>query len=938
MSKKGDTSGYKDTLNLPRTDFPMKAGLPRREPEILAGWESSGIYKRVMAERASSAKKFVLHDGPPYANGHIHVGHVLNKILKDICVKYRTMRGCFAPFVPGWDCHGLPVEHQLLKELKLSKHDVDIVEFRKKAHDYALKFVKIQAEEFKRLGIFGDWQDPYLTLSKEYESAILFCLADLYEKGYVYRDVKPVNWCSSCETALAEAEVEYDDKISHSVYVKFDAGMEMEGQKVYLIIWTTTPWTLPANVAVALNPDFVYSFVSAGDEVWVMARDLVDTVMKKAGITGYAEMATRGGRDLAEEIRSARHPFEKRDSAVVLADYVTGEEGTGCVHTAPGHGQDDYQTGRKYQLPTIMPVDDKGRFTDEAGEFTGRPVLEADAAITEKMSSDGTLVASEKIEHSYPHCWRCKSPVIFRATRQWFLKVDHDALREKIIDIAGKDVKWIPPSGKERISSMISGRPDWCLSRQRYWGVPIPAFRCEGCGISFTEAGIIREVAALTEQHGSNVWFEREAGELVPLDKSCPACGGKQFEKEKDILDVWFDSGVSHRAVLARREELSFPADMYLEGSDQHRGWFQSAIITSAALTGSAPYKEVLTHGFVVDGDGKKMSKSRGNVVHPEDVMKKYGADILRLWVASSDYETDIKISSEILERLADGYRKIRNTFRFLLSNLYDYDPEMHHVDLEEMTESDRWMLSRLSCLVSETTEFYEKSEFHRVYRKVYDFCVYEVSALYMDFMKDPLYILPADSLERRSHQTVIFNVLSAVTRIMAPILCFTSDEVWKHFNFSSKKDYVHLELWPDPASGSFRGWRNEELEDKWEKLLVARDGVMKLLEEERSKGGIGSSLDAAVMMSAAENSDTEFLESNKALLASIFKVSYVEVTGHDSSGSMLSSLPFKARVEKAAGMKCPRCWNYSHTVGQHSENPDICGRCADAVSKRSGK
>ena len=936
MDNSGNAKNYKDTLNLPKTTFKMKANLPQREPEILSGWNQEDMYGSIMAARQRSDKKFILHDGPPYANGHIHVGHVLNKILKDMCVKYHSMRGCYAPFVPGWDCHGLPVEHQLLKELKISKHDIDKVEFRKKAYKYAMKFVKIQADEFKRLGIFADWDNPYLTLTREYESSILYSLADLYEKGYIYRDIKPVNWCSSCETALAEAEVEHNDKTSHSIFVKFSSGKKMDGKDLHFIIWTTTPWTLPANVAVALHSDFLYSFVATGEEVWIMASDLVQGVMEKAGIGEYSTLEKKTGKEIVGDMESCQHPFIDRKSILVLADYVTKEEGTGCVHTAPGHGPDDHFTGKKYSLPTIMPVDEKGRFTEEAGEFEGKAVLKVDPEIIEKISISGSLVNSEKITHSYPHCWRCKKPIIFRATKQWFLKVDHMDLREKVSDLIEKEVEWVPESGRERINSMIKGRPDWCLSRQRYWGVPIPAFRCTKCGESFTDSEIIKGVAVLTEEKGSNVWFEKEAKELIADEKCCPHCSGKSFEKENDILDVWFDSGVSHKAVLGARKELSVPADMYLEGSDQHRGWFQAAIITSAALTGKAPYKTVLTHGFVVDGEGKKMSKSTGNVVKPSDVMKKYGADILRLWVASSDYETDIKISSEILERLADGYRKIRNTFRFLLSNLYDFDPEKSGVPYGKMTEADRWMLSRLSCLETEVTAAYESSEFHKVYRKVYDFCVYEVSALYMDFMKDPLYILPADSILRRSHQTVIFHLLTTITRMMAPILCFTTDEVWGYLEFSGKMKSIHLERWPDMDLDRSRPWKDDELEKKWEKLLTLRDGMMKLLEEERSAGIIGSSLDAAVFVYAADEKELSFLKDNAELLASILKVSHFEVSSDAEGGSSLPLLQVKVRIEKAGGIKCPRCWNYSETVGERDGFPDICPRCADAVSNRS--
>jgi isoleucyl-tRNA synthetase len=932
----GEKTNYKDTLNLPKTGFSMKANLPQREPEMLKKWESSAIYPAIMESRKDTGKSFILHDGPPYANGNIHMGHVLNKILKDICVKYHTMRGCSSPFIPGWDCHGLPVEHQLLKELDISKHDIDKVEFRKKAYNYAMKFVRVQTEEFKRLGVFGDWKRPYLTLNKEYESEILLSLADLYSKGYIYKDLKPVNWCSDCETALAEAEVEYYDKTSPSIYVKFDLSLKEDGKPVYLIIWTTTPWTLLANVAVAIHPDFEYSFVSTGGEVWIMAQSLAGRVLEKAGVSEYEVINKKTGRELAGEISSCCHPFIERPSRVVLAEYVTKEEGTGCVHIAPGHGQDDYFTGKKHGLPMIMPVDEKGRFTREAGDLEGTGVHEADSAVIEKLRASGALIKAEKITHSYPHCWRCKEPIIFRATEQWFLNVDHKGLRLKLADIIENSVKWVPEGGMERIGSMVKLRPDWCLSRQRHWGVPIPAFRCGGCRASFTDENVIRRAAELTAKEGASVWFVRPAEDFLPEGGKCPACGGSDLEKESDILDVWFDSGVSHKAVLGAREELDSPADLYLEGSDQHRGWFQSALITSVAMTGKAPYREVLTHGFVVDGEGKKMSKSIGNVISPGEVMKKYGADILRLWVASSDYEADIKISPEILERLADGYRKIRNTFRFLISNLYDFDPSKDQVPVSGMPEIDRWMLSKLSGIVEEVTGHYEKWSFHKVYRKVYDLCVYEVSAVYLDILKDSLYILYPDSAERRAHQTVIFKALSVITRVMAPVLCFTSEEIWSHLAFPGKRESVHMEYWP-ADTGEMAAWRDSELDRKWERLLALRDVIMKHLEMERSKGVIGSSLEAAVFLASEDSEMKSFLSENIEKLSGLFKVSQVELSGVSEDMSQGAELPLKIRIEKAKGAKCPRCWNYGDTAVPEGEHPELCRRCREVVTRMEG-
>ena len=923
--------GYKDTLNLPRTKFSMKADLPRREPDTLKGWKD--IYARITDKRKTSKKAFILHDGPPYANGNIHMGHVLNKILKDICVKYFTMKGCLSPYVPGWDCHGLPVEHQLFKELKVSKHDIDQVKFRKKAHDYAMKYVRIQSEEFKRLGIFGDWENPYLTLTGDYEADILEALADLYEKGYIYKDLKPVNWCSSCETALAEAEVEYEDKTSPSIYVKFKAET---GENTYFVIWTTTPWTLLGNVAIALHPEFKYSFVAVDNETWIVASDLVAPIMKKLDITGYALRRELSGVDVAREIPNARHPFIDRPSRVVLADYVTREEGTGCVHTAPGHGQEDHATGKKYGLPVIMPVDNAGKFTSEAGEFEGRNVLEANSGIIEKMRVEGSLIRSEEITHSYPHCWRCKEPIIFRATEQWFMNIDHLELREKMIRAIEKDVEWIPAPGKERIGSMVKTRPDWCLSRQRYWGVPIPAFRCASCGKTFTNTEIIRKTAAIIRKDGANVWFERPVRELLGPSAVCSECGETEFHKEGDILDVWFDSGVSHKAVLDARKELAFPADLYLEGSDQHRGWFQAALITSMAMKGVAPYRRVLTHGFVVDGEGKKMSKSIGNVISPQEVMKKYGADILRLWVASSDYEGDIKLSTEILERLADGYRKIRNTFRFLLSNLYDFDPSRDMAEPGDLPERDRWMLSRLHALAEEVNACYENWEFHKVYRSVYSFCVYEISAFYLDVLKDVLYILTPYSRERRAAQTVIFKILHILVRMLAPILSFTAEEIWGNIEFGEKEPSVHLSDWPDPDTET-RLWKDEGLDAKWQDLLAIRDGVMKALERKRGNALIGSSLEAAITLYSDNDKMLSFIRENVDLLPGLFKVSQVTVAEKALLDMEdVASFPLKIGIEKARGGKCQRCWNFSETVGKSKDHPELCERCYDILAERS--
>jgi isoleucyl-tRNA synthetase len=927
---------YKNTLNLPRTDFPMKAGLPQKEPLILKKWEKDGLYSKIIAARKNSKKTFILHDGPPYANGHIHMGHVLNKILKDICVKYYTMNGHYAPYVPGWDCHGLPVEHQLFKELNMTKEQICQVDFRKKAYKYAMKFVRIQADEFKRLGILGEWDDPYLTLTKDYESNILSALAELYEKGYIYKGLKPVNWCRSCETALAEAEVEYEDKTSPSIYVKFRLSGPIDGKKAFLVIWTTTPWTLLANVAVALHPDLDYAFVAKDGEILIMLAEAVPRLMEKFGVKEYKVSTAMRGSDLVAKYPAAVHPFIDRTSKLVLADYVTSEDGTGCVHTAPGHGQDDYKTGKKYGLDMLMPVNDKGVFTKDGGEFAGVEVFEANPLIIKRLESLGAVLKTEDVTHSYPHCWRCKKPIIFRATEQWFLNIEHAGLRDRMMRMIREDVKWIPEIGIERIGSMIGSRPDWCLSRQRYWGVPIPAFHCADCGESYTSAELIKKVADETRRHGADVWFEKKAEDLLPAGHKCAVCSSVNFKKEENILDVWFDSGVSHRAVLEERENLSFPADLYLEGSDQHRGWFQAALITSAATRGVAPYRNVLTHGFVVDGEGKKMSKSMGNVIGPEEIMRDYGADILRLWVSSSDYDGDIKLSPEILARLSDGYRKIRNTFKYLLSNLYDFDPAKDAVLREKMPEIDRWMLSRLYSLTKDVDSHYKSWEFYKVYRAVYDFCVYEVSSFYLDVSKDILYILGANSPERRAAQTVMFRILDTLVRLLAPVLSFTTEEVWTHMNFSGKLESVHMADWPETGSREPSGWEDKALDDKVAKLLSIRDVVMKVLEIKRESGLIGSSLEARLTLCASDESMGVFLKENKGLMSVVFRVSQIELADKELPGmEAAAGYPFSMGVERAHGEKCPRCWNYSQTVGADKERPELCARCASCMSER---
>lgn len=931
MSDQDKTISYKDTLNLPRTDFPMKANLTQKEPVILKKWSDENIYHQICASRKPSRKKFILHDGPPYANGHIHMGHVLNKILKDILVKYHSMRGYYSPYVPGWDCHGLPVEHQLFKELNITKDEISPVKFRKKAYSYAMKFVNIQKEEFKRLGIFADWDNPYLTLTKEYEADILFTLADLYEKGYIYKGLKPVNWCKQCETALAEAEVEYDDKVSPSIYVKFESAENFKNKKTFFVIWTTTPWTLVANVAVALKPDFLYSFIDTGKEIWILAKDLYKNISDKTQLKNFDIIGEKTGIEVAELFKTSQHPFINRKSRTVLADYVTREEGTGCVHTAPGHGLDDFATGKKYNLDVIMPVDSKGRFTKEAGDLFNHDVFSANDIIINKLRESNNLILSENITHSYPHCWRCKNPVITMATKQWFFNVDHQNLRKKILKQIKNDINWIPASGAERIASMVGERPDWCLSRQRYWGVPIPALICVSCKESFTDERIIRKIAAETREKGLDSWFEEAIDKVIPKGIKCPKCGSEDFEKENNILDVWFDSGVSYRAVLEERKELSFPADFYLEGSDQHRGWFQSALITGVADKGFSPYKNVLTHGFVVDGQGKKMSKSLGNVISPDEIMKKYGADILRLWVASSDYHGDIKLSNEIMERLADGYRKIRNTFRYMLSNLYDFNPDKNSISINKLPEVDRWILSRFSDLVSSSQEHFDKCEFYKVYRDIYDFCVFEISAFYLDAMKDILYILAPESPRRRSVQTVLWNILYNMVRILSPIIPFTTEEIWSNTSSRSKRISIHLEDWPD-IDKEISKWKTQALNKKWDDFLAIRGNIMKLLENKREEGLIGSSLEAGIELYSDNKSTMAVLEENIDIFPMLLRVSAVSVKNKPSDDMSEVSHGFMAKVTKASGKKCSRCWNYTIDVGTFKDYTDLCRRCHDVI------
>ena len=914
---------YKDTLNLPQTAFPMKADLARREPEMLRFWQERRIYTKLQ-EKNREGRPFILHDGPPYANGHIHMGHALNKVLKDIIVKYKSMRGSYAPFVPGWDCHGLPIELQVDKNLGSKKHTTPVVEKRRLCREYAGRFVDIQREEFMRLGVFGDWETPYLTMSYDYEASIAREFGRFVREGYVYKGKKPVHWCPSCMTALAEAEVEYAEKVSTSVYVRFrvselDARGIVPDGDLYFIIWTTTPWTLPANLALAVNADVEYSVVESGGDHYIVAADLVERTAEKLGIRGRAVKVLKGGE--LEGVK-ARHPFIERDSVVITGDFVTTSEGTGIVHIAPGHGEDDYIAGMKYGLDILTPVDDRGRFTTTEAGLEGMFVFKANEHIIELLRKRNALLGSEDLTHSYPHCWRCKKPVIFRATPQWFISVEHRGLRGSCLEEIER-VEWIPKWGKERIRGMVERRPDWCISRQRAWGVPIALISCRECGDFVRDERILDAVVDLFARRGADAWFEAGVSEITGEGYRCPSCGSGDLVKETDILDVWFDSGVSHAAVLEADGRLRWPADLYLEGSDQHRGWFQSSLIASVATRERAPYDVVLTHGFVVDGRGKKMSKSLGNVISPKDIIKKNGAEILRLWVSAEDYRDDIRLSGEIITRLTEAYRKIRNTARFILGNLYDFDNQDHSGDLIEI---DRWALNRLQGLVRRVTEAYERFDFHEVFHTIYNFCVVDMSSFYLDILKDRLYTSAPDSAERRAAQWTMHRILDTMTRLMAPVISFTAEEVWQ-FMPGDKPESVFLSDFP-AVDGRFI---DEELDERWKGLIEVRDVVNKAIELKRAEKAIGNSLEAKLGIFADE-ARLALLRAYEDFLPSLFIVSQAHTGGYADAPEGAyrdeETPGLAVVVEHADGAKCLRCWNWSVTVGNFADAQEVCQRC----------
>ena len=925
---------YNGTLNLPKTEFSMRAALPQREPEMLKVMEEQRLYYK-MVERNAGKPLYVLHDGPPYANGDIHLGTALNKVLKDIIVKYKNMSGFQAPYVPGWDTHGLPIELKAMKKIG-AQNIGSPVDLRRHCREFALTYMENQKAQFKRLGVLGDFEDPYLTLKPEFEAKQIEVFGEMAKKGYIYKGLKPVYWCPECKTALAEAEIEYAEDPCYSIYVKFSvtkdngklASLGADLSKTYFVIWTTTTWTLPGNVAICLGPDYEYCVVKAKGECYVMAKELVPAAMKAAKIQEYEiSEETVLGKELEHIV--TKHPFINRNSPIIVGAHVTLESGTGCVHTAPGHGVEDFEVCRNYpDLPIVVPVDSLGVLTKEAGEFAGLATDEANKKIAAKLEETGHLFAIEKIIHQYPHCWRCKSPILFRATEQWFCSVD--GFKEDAVK-AVKSVEWIPAWGEDRIESMVRDRSDWCISRQRTWGVPIPIFYCADCGKYVVNDESIKAVSALFAKEGSDAWYKRDAMEILPSGFTCPHCGGKKFTKENDIMDVWFDSGVSHAAVLNVRENLRWPADLYLEGADQYRGWFQSSLLTSVAWKGVAPYKAVCTHGWVVDGEGRKMSKSLGNGIAPEDIIKEYGADVLRLWVASSDYHADIRISKDILKQLSEVYRKVRNTARYILGNIYDFNPDTDAVAYDELPELDRWALMRLDDLITKVTEAYDRLEFHIVYHALHNFCVVDMSNFYLDVIKDRLYVEAAGSKARHSAQTAMHLILSALTRLLAPILAFTADEIWSFMPESKayNKGSVLFNDMPKPFKQSY----DPAFVQKWEKISLLHDDVKKELENLRAEKIIGKSLDAKLTL-YAEGEAYEFIKSVEGMLPDIFIVSQVEVV-NGKGGDMKGEFEGVAvSASKADGTACVRCLAHSTTVGSDAQHPELCSRCRHIIEE----
>src|SRR5215475_7252110 len=935
----------KKTLNLPKTVFPMKAGLPQNEPKQLAAWEEANIYRQILDARAGKPL-FVLHDGPPYPTGSIHLGTGLNKILKDMIVKSKSMAGHYAPYVPGWDCHGLPIETQVEKELG-GKGKVPPAEFRKLCREFATRYVEQHKRDFKRLGIFGQWNDPYLTMSFGYEATIAGAFLDFMEKGYVYRGRKPVYWCIYDSTALAEAEVECEDHSSPSIYVRYKLVQdgkntdkipsELRGKNVYAIIWTTTPWTLPASMALALNPAFEYAAVETDGEVEIVAHQLQHTVCEAIGRkTSGKTLKTYTGEYLVNDAGLRfQHPFLDRIVPAVLADYVELDQGTGIVHTAPGHGAEDFLTGQKYGLETYAPIDDKGVYLEGLPEYKGKDVFTANSIIVRLLADRGALLANHPYKHSYPHCWRCHNPVIFRATEQWFIKMDQAAhgrqktLRQEALEEIHQVKKWFPAWGEDRMYEMIEKRPDWCVSRQRFWGVPIIVFYCDGCGKRLEDYKALRNVVKWFEKEGADAWYKHSSAELLPPGTKCE-CGASNWRKENDILDVWFDSGSSHLSVLKGPE---WPADVYLEGPDQYRGWFHSSLLVATGVRDAAPYRGIVTHGWTLDEQGRPMSKSLGNVITPKEICEKWGADLLRLWVASVEYQADVKMSERVMTQLSEAYRKIRNTFRFALGNLNDFDPAKHALPNDQLDEIDRWMLERTADLVKKCRDWYSSYEFHRVYHAIHDFCVVDLSSFYYDVLKDRLYTKAANNKSRRSAQTAVWKISSALVRLAAPILVFTAEEIWKYLPKSAEEpESVHMTLFSEDAE--LRTNITPKQVANWEQLAKIRGEVLKALEAARNEKKINAGLEAKVLLNAPLELKAK-LKEYLPQLPGLFIVSQVDFLNAGTGDYRSESIPgLEVTIQKAEGQKCDRCWNYSIHVGENKRYPTICERCSEALAE----
>ena len=932
---------YNKTVHLPQTGFPMRAGLPKREPELLNGeWERI-TYKKLM-KKNEGKPKFVLHDGPPYANGNIHIGTALNKILKDFIVKYKNMTGFQAPYVPGWDTHGLPIESAVLKDKKIKRDEMTTAEFRDKCKEFALGYIEKMTGQFQRLGVVGDWDNPYITLKPEFEAKQIQVFGEMAKKGYIYKGMKPVYWCPSDQTALAEAEIEYADDPCTTIFVKFPVrddqgklGRYGDLSKMYFVIWTTTPWTIPGNMAICVNAAFDYVLLQAPNgEIYILAEGLAESVCKAAGIdfSACTVLATLKGSEF--ELMTARHPLFDRDSILLCGDHVTLEAGTGCVHTAPGFGADDFNICRAYDaagktsIGVPVPVNAKGVMTDE--RYNGQFYAKGNDMVVADLEAEGALLTKEKITHSYPHCWRCKNPIIYRATEQWFCSVD--AIKDAAVKSCD-DIKWHPAWGKDRMTAMISERNDWCISRQRKWGVPIPIFYCDKCGADIVTPETIGRVSDLFREHGSNIWFEKSADELLPEGFVCPKCGHDHFSKESDIMDVWFDSGSTHAAVLDERPELQFPADVYLEGGDQYRGWFQSSMLTSIASKGVAPYKQIITHGWTVDGEGRAMHKSLGNAVSPDEVIKDYGADMLRLWVSSADYTQDMRISPEILKQLSQAYLKIRNTARYMLGNLSGFDPD-HPVVPADMAELDRWAVAQFNELVKACRDAYDRYEFHAVYRAIYNFCVVEMSNFYLDIIKDRLYC--GDDAQRSSAQSALYHILDGMTRLIAPILAFTSQEIWAAMPHAAKDD-PECVLYNDIPDYDPALALSEAQADKWNRVIALRDDVNKALELARGEQGIKKNQDADLALTFSGDAWAAFKamgldEADLAAICIVSAVTAAEGEGEGYKGEEFDGLTVK--VSPAAGAKCPRCWNHDVRIGTAGHHAELCDRCARVLGE----